>query len=320
MVGGLLMKKRIITGIVLAIILIPLLLIKDLFPLVQVVIMFFFIIATVEMIHMCERTKKFSIGVKILIVFMTFLIYMGIVNEDPSATDSIITKMMNKLDFKVSILTTLTIACVLVFACQVFVKDFDAADVGRCFMIILYVSLGFSSFTILLFYGMRFIIYIVLVCVFTDIFALVFGIRFGKHKLCPTISPKKTWEGAIGGTACATIAGSLFAILYHYFGHYFVPAAEPIRFFEGIFNIEGIPNAIMVITIIILTIFVSIGSQVGDLVCSKFKRTYDIKDFSNIFPGHGGVLDRFDSILFSSIIFLCFITVVRIAWPIMMGL
>ena len=151
---------------------------------------------------------------------------------------------------------------------------------------------------------MRFIIYIVLVCVFTDIFALVFGIRFGKHKLCPTISPKKTWEGAIGGTVCATIAGSLFAILYHYFGHYFVPAAEPIRFFEGIFNIEGIPGAIMVITIIILTIFVSIGSQVGDLVCSKFKRTYDIKDFSNFLPGHGGILDRIDA-LFFIVLFYC---------------
>ncbi|MDE6584677.1 MAG: phosphatidate cytidylyltransferase, partial [Anaeroplasmataceae bacterium] len=198
------MKKRIITGVLLAIILIPLLLVDVLFPLLQCVIMMFCVIATLEMIKMCEKTKPMKLSVKIIVIISTILIYLGIVNEDPACDTSLIYKIMDKIDFKLSILTTLTLVCAIIFACQIFVKDFDASDVGRCFMIILYISLGFSALTILIFNGMRFIIYMILVAIFTDIFALVFGMNFGKHKLCPNISPKKTWEGAIGGTLCAT--------------------------------------------------------------------------------------------------------------------
>ncbi|MDE7095259.1 MAG: phosphatidate cytidylyltransferase [Anaeroplasmataceae bacterium] len=310
------MKKRVITGILLAIILIPLLIVRSLFPLLQCVITLFCVVATVEMIHMVEKTKPMKLGVKIIVIISTLLIYFGIVNEDPACKHSLIYKFMASFDFKLSILTTLTIACALVFACQIFVHDFDAADVGRCFMIILYISLGFSSITILLFNGLRFIIYMFLIAVLTDIFALVFGMNFGKHKMCPTISPKKTWEGAIGGTAVAVLVGSLFAIFYHYFGHFFVIGADvkPIHFFEGVFDLNKMPKVGLVFFIIFLSIMISIASQIGDLICSKFKRTYGIKDFSQVFPGHGGVLDRFDSTIFASIVFLCFLTIVRIAF------
>ncbi len=308
------MKKRIITGLLLAVILVPLLIVPSLFPLLQVVIAFFCVIATVEMINMVEKIKPMKAGIKILIIISTLLIYLGIVNEDPACKESLIYDFMAKFDFKLSILTTLTLVCAAVFACQVFVDDFDASDVGRCFMIILYISLGFSSITILLLNGMRFIIYMILIVICTDIFALVFGLNFGKHKMCPKISPKKTWEGAIGGTAVAVIIGSLFAVFYDKFGHFFVVGEEvkPIVFFEGVFDVSKISTVGMVFSIIFLSFVISISSQIGDLICSKFKRTYGIKDFSQVFPGHGGILDRFDSSLFASIVFLCFITIVRV--------
>ncbi len=311
------MKKRFFTATILAIILIPLLLIKDLFPLLQIVIVLFSVVATMEMIHMVDKTKKMTVPVKVLVILSTILIYLGIVNEDPSCKNSLITQWLGKIDFKLPIISTLTLSCALIFSCQVFVEDFDAADVGRCLMIILYVSLGFSSLTILLFNGMRFIVYIFIICIFTDVFAYVFGVKFGKHKMCPTISPKKTWEGAIGGTVCGTLAGSLFAIFYRFFGHYFVSNGEPIKFFYGVFNYEKMPAALISILLIILSLLISVCSQVGDLICSRFKRTFDIKDFSQVFPGHGGILDRFDSALFASIVFLCFITIIRVALPLM---
>lgn len=309
------MKKRIITGLVLALILVPLVFVESLFWLLQIVIMIFCVVATLEMINMCEKKKPIPIGVKILIILSVLTIYMGIVNEDPACTTSIITKMMDKIEFKLNIITTLTISCALVFACQVFLKEFDASDVGRCLMIIFYVALGFSSLTIMLFNGMRFIIYLLVICVATDIFALIFGIRFGKHKLAPLISPKKTWEGAIGGTICGALAGSLFAIFYDRFGHFFVSNGEPMKFFYGVFDFSNVPPFVMGFVLIVLSTILSVFSQIGDLIASKYKRTYEIKDFSQVFPGHGGILDRFDSTLYSSIVFLCFITVVRVAMP-----
>lgn len=105
----------------------------------------------------------------------------------------------------------------------------------------------------------------------TDTFAYVFGSLFGKHKLSPKLSPKKTIEGSIGG-----ILGA--AILTYYLAKYF--EMKPIWIFMIISSIG------------------SIIGQIGDLTASKIKRLTGIKDFGFIMPGHGGVLDRFDSILF----------------------
>lgn len=112
----------------------------------------------------------------------------------------------------------------------------------------------------------------------SDTCAYFAGKLFGKHKLAPVLSPKKTIEGAIGGA----IGAALIAMLYTYGYTYF---ALPIMRDKTL--------------LIVGVVFVSaILSQFGDLAASAIKRTLEVKDFGYIFPGHGGVLDRFDSILF----------------------
>ena len=121
-----------------------------------------------------------------------------------------------------------------------------------------------------------------------------------KHKMIERISPKKTWEGAIGGTIVATIAASLFAFMY---GALF-PGGELITIFDNFTEGTKSNPVLLYILIFVVTVITSIAGQIGDLVASRLKRTYDIKDFSNIFPGHGGFLDRFDSAIFASLVLL----------------
>jgi phosphatidate cytidylyltransferase len=105
-----------------------------------------------------------------------------------------------------------------------------------------------------------------------DTFAYFVGSRFGKHKLLPEVSPKKSIEGFVGG--------GVFAVLASFVLHYFY------GYFDMIFYITA-------------ALIVFIIGTTGDLVESKLKRTYDLKDSGNALPGHGGFLDRFDSFLFS---------------------
>lgn len=107
----------------------------------------------------------------------------------------------------------------------------------------------------------------------TDIFAYLVGMAIGKHKLCPDISPKKTIEGAIGG-----VAGSLILCLL--WGHFFMDL--------------GLLNCILI------GIIGSVTAQLGDLSASVLKRKIGIKDWSSLIPGHGGILDRVDSMLFTA--------------------
>lgn len=116
-----------------------------------------------------------------------------------------------------------------------------------------------------------------LVC---DTCAYFTGSWFGKHKLTPKLSPKKTIEGAIGGCVCATIAGGLMGWLFY-----------------GC--VEG--SQIYVIPAFALVCCVgSVVSICGDLTASAIKRNANIKDYGKLIPGHGGVLDRFDSVIFTA--------------------
>lgn len=124
-----------------------------------------------------------------------------------------------------------------------------------------------------------------------DIGAYMFGKRFGKRKLCPYVSPHKTIEGAIGGVLFSVFSSILFCVLC-----------------EQFFKIKDI-NYLPVILISLLGANISI---LGDLCFSLIKRLLNIKDFGNIIPGHGGVLDRFDSIIFLSPFVLIFIHVIKL--------
>ena len=116
------------------------------------------------------------------------------------------------------------------------------------------------------------LVFIIAFC--TDIFAYFTGMALGKHKLCPTLSPKKTVEGAVGGM----IGAMVFSVL---FGHFFLEQGHALNVWFFLMALIG-----------------SVISMLGDLAASAFKRQMGIKDYGNLIPGHGGILDRFDSVLF----------------------
>lgn len=113
---------------------------------------------------------------------------------------------------------------------------------------------------------------------FTDVFAQLSGMAFGKHKMTPVLSPKKTWEGTAGGIVCAMLLNLLWLFI---FLHFFAVKdfAIPIWFY------------------ILLSPIISVAGIFGDLIASFIKRNYKIKDYSNLIPGHGGIMDRFDSVI-----------------------
>lgn len=119
----------------------------------------------------------------------------------------------------------------------------------------------------------------------TDIFAYFTGMLFGKHKLIPAVSPKKTVEGAIGGVVFCVAFFVGYGALVNYFSQYDISLI--------LLAIAGLLSALV--------------SMIGDLSMSVIKRTYGIKDYGKIFPGHGGVLDRFDSILAVAIVMAIFL-------------
>lgn len=124
-----------------------------------------------------------------------------------------------------------------------------------------------------------YLILLVLVCSWlTDVFAYFTGRAFGKHKLCPKISPKKTVEGAIGGIIIPAVINIIVLAVFEKF------------FFDG----TVIPYWAM----LIISPVLSVASMLGDLSASTIKRNFGVKDFSNLIPGHGGIMDRFDSCLF----------------------
>ncbi len=124
----------------------------------------------------------------------------------------------------------------------------------------------------------------------TDTFAFFSGVFIGKHKLMPSISPKKTIEGAIGGILGCGGTFLLYGYIIHIFRGYQVSYGY----------------------LLLLGLICAVVSELGDLAASSIKRQYHIKDFGNIMPGHGGVLDRFDSIIFVAPVVYYFIKNIQI--------
>ena len=151
---------------------------------------------------------------------------------------------------------------------------FSFDDAGVLLLGGLYAGLGFRFMMLARAESLWMMLYALLIVWVTDSGAYLIGRKIGKNKLAPHISPNKTWEGSIGGSLSAVVIVGAYL--------YFVQAAFPYSFS----------------TMLLWTLVFSVGGQLGDLIESAFKRHYGVKDSGKILPGHGGILDRFDSLLF----------------------
>ncbi len=151
------------------------------------------------------------------------------------------------------------------------------SSIAMHFTTLLYISVSFTALVLVRYItnGVYMFALVFVASWVCDMFAYFVGRAIGKHKLIEEISPKKTVEGSVGGIVCTTLAFALYGLI--------------ITLFDG-----PEPNYLV---LLILGFVLSIIAQFGDLICSLIKREHGIKDYGNIFPGHGGVLDRFDSVL-----------------------
>lgn len=184
----------------------------------------------------------------------------------------------------------------LIYMLAMAVFSHGKIKVNSCTMLFaigFYINMGFSSVVLIRDFDEigKYVFLLVFVGSWvTDIFAYFCGMAFGRHKLIPDVSPKKTIEGSIGGAVFCGLAFALYGlILSNYFS-----------------------VSLNIVALAVFGIIISFVSQIGDLSASLIKREYGIKDYGNCFPGHGGVLDRFDSTIAVGMILLVLLYVYKI--------
>ena len=326
------MVTRIITAVFLAIVFVPAIVLGGWF--------FFFFSVLLATLCAFEIVKASNLKglLRILMFFVTILFTLGITYY--TLYRSNMTDIRNKgsdafedpwflpntfNDIKLSIMLITLMLCVY-FLISFSVELFSIAYVFYFATMILVIAIGVQSFLFLRYspfyyfkqeieasgipytnhfllsssfkYGqsMFLFIYVVLGVIFNDMGAYFIGLLFGKHKMNERISPKKTWEGFIGGVVISIIVSTVFALVCALIDKPILP----------IFDVSHLYY------VIIISILIPLISDVGDFVFSSVKRTFGVKDFSNLLPGHGGVLDRIDSLIFASALVSCLIIFINL--------
>ena len=269
------MRTRVITGLVALCVLIPILIFSDT-VLLDIGLSASCALAVFEMLRCVVTVKKLWISVPMLVV--SPLLIMS-VRPLKNAVENF---SFTQVTLPVLLSAMLYLLAVMVFSKNkitvedIAVSGFMAAYITAAFASVLFLrdSTGGAYTYLLVFIGAW----------VTDIFAYFCGMLFGKHKLIPEVSPKKTVEGSICGTLFCGVSFILYGILI-----------------DSMIEQATRTN---ILVLFAYGIIVAIVSQIGDLCMSAIKRHYGIKDFGKIFPGHGGMLDRFDSILAVSLVLL----------------
>ncbi|MBP5426461.1 MAG: phosphatidate cytidylyltransferase [Clostridiales bacterium] len=257
------MKTRIITALSIVFFLVGVILVDK--KALGIVIFLFSIVAMREYIRCFEKMScKPS---KIILYASTALLLVPVLKFSSFKTDSVM-------------LAGGMYVLLLVLAILAVLKNhrYKIIDLAVTVFGILYIPFLFAFVTLirLMEHGLYYIWIIFIGSCVTDTFAYFVGLSIGKHKLLPEVSPKKTIEGSIGGV----IATVLVMLLY---GKYLISV-----------NVMDVS----LLYFGILGFVMAIVAQIGDLFASSIKRFVGVKDYGNILPGHGGILDRFDSIMF----------------------
>ena len=266
------MLKRILTGIVaFCFVLVPILFFADTVVL-PIAVGLFSVIATYEIVHCVGLHKNLRVSIPLYLV---------------SAAAPFSLRYLGETGIPAVILAVFVVLLFLLAAAVFSHGKADIRDVSTVLVLWIYTLVGFEGLIYIhdtVAGGIYFYLLAFVGAWVTDTFAYFTGMLLGRHKLIPDVSPKKTVEGAVGGTVFCTLAFVGFGLLYN-----------------SLWVAEG-GRTVPIVAMAIVGFIVAIVSQIGDLSLSLLKRKYAIKDFGKIFPGHGGVLDRFDSVLAVSII------------------
>ena len=266
------MKTRFISAVIALIILIPLILNGGVFFSLGVYIIS--MLGLKEFLTVKSKEKDLPFFIEIIsYIILTLLILLNINT----------TELTYKIDFRIIVGLFLTYLIPIVLYHDS--KKYSVVDAFYLIGGIFFLGASFSTLIMIRNISLDILLYLLLITTVTDTYAYITGSLIGKHKLLEVISPNKTWEGVIGGS----VFGVLISATFYY---------------------TCINSDINILTLLVVTLFLSVLGQFGDLVFSAIKRHFNVKDFSNIMPGHGGILDRCDSIIFVILGFIIFASII----------
>ena len=263
------MKIRTITSAILLAIMVPVLLLSK-YLIYPIALALFSVMAVFEFLRVLGVHKKWKLSVPayIMALALPILTHDVFLDKNPEL-------QKNYMLFAVA---TVFMYMLYIMGLAVFSKgDLRFAKASEVFLAVTYVVMSFTALCLLRYIkdGIYSFFLVFLSAWGTDVGAYLVGSLIGKHKLIPEVSPKKSVEGSVGGIVFAIILFVIYGI-----------AIEQITELNANY-----------VALVIYAVVLSVISQIGDLIASLIKREYGIKDYGKILPGHGGIMDRFDSIL-----------------------
>ena len=319
-------KTRVISGLIALALIIPALIVGDWAYFALIVAALF--IAVIELIK-CAKTKYSRwayVATFVLCLLIIIWPLLGSLLVDGAASWDMGHVYSGYERLYVSVIV-LVISIFALFYVIMWDENFTVRDACFIFAVGFLIALGFQSLLYLRFFptshifqydetnyggfynlnntfgSMWLIIYLLIAVFGTDIGAYMFGVLFGKSKINPRISPNKTWAGFWGGLLFSSIFSMTFAFIMAACDNPIMPFRMINGELRSIFDLSHWYN------IVILSILIPPFATLGDFVFSAIKRYYNIKDFSHIIPGHGGMLDRLDSIIFAALLMAIFVSV-----------
>ncbi|MBM7701897.1 phosphatidate cytidylyltransferase [Metabacillus iocasae] len=221
-----------------------------------------YLLATIGVLELLRMKKISAISFPSIISILLLWVFLL-----PRSADTTF-QLLSEHKVEVALLAVLTLLSYTVLIKNQFTFD----DVAFILLSTIYVGMGFYYFIEIRQEALVYVFFVLFIIWATDSGAYFIGRAIGKRKLWPEISPNKTIEGFVGGIVCAIVVVVLFSLM--------APLEQSLS------------------KLLLIGVMVSVFGQIGDLVESALKRHYEVKDSGNILPGHGGILDRFDSLLF----------------------
>ena len=286
------------------------------------------VLSAIELTHITDLKGTLRIIIAVITVVLTvalvyYIFYRNQIRgkqiDNLFETDSILSNGFTRIELSVMLITLM--AAIYFIICFV-TPSFTVKYVFYYISMVVVVAIGIQSFLFLRYcpfsifkdygtdistnefkYGQSTLLflYVIIGVIMNDIGAYFIGVLFGKHKMNERISPKKTWEGFLGGVVFSLISSCIFAVVVTFLGKPMLP----------IFNFLDKDYSYAAFFIVGISILLPLIADTGDFIFSAIKRYWGVKDFSKILPGHGGILDRIDSLIFSAALVSCLIVFIN---------